>query len=236
VFVIDEPKLSLSDRLKTEQQKNPLSLILFFISQKPNVEFAVNTRVARFFLVQYSKTGKNIPNDHKINPKAIKYTKWLSNIPNGKKYTNIFHSKALRNTPNLGFLGFKIFHLANPWVDIMITIFGNFRQFSAKKLAFFSQTNVMIKILHNLGFVLSQKRQFFRRIFRQKYLKNHNIGPWSKPRQFDTQLKRHFAAQQARLIFTSGSDPAKSIMFQLIDQREPRGDLGQEGGGMVSQY
>jgi hypothetical protein len=222
VFVIDEPKLSLSDRLKTEQQKNPLSLILFFISQmqKPNVEFAVNT-----------KTVKNIPNDHKINPKAIKYTKWLSNIPNGKKYTNIFHSKALRNTPNLGFLGFKIFHLANPWVDIMITIFGNFRQFSAKKLAFFSQTNVMIKILHNLGFVLSQKRQFFRQILRQKYLKNHNIGPWSKRRQFDTQLKRHFAAQQARLIFTSGSDPAKSIMFQLIDQREPRGDLGQEGGG-----
>jgi hypothetical protein len=29
------------------------------------------------------------------------------------------------------------------------------------------------------SFVLSQKRQFFRRIFWRKYLKNHNVGPWS---------------------------------------------------------
>jgi hypothetical protein len=36
-------------------------------------------------------------------------------------------------------------------VDVMITIFCDFRQFSAKKLAFFSKTNVMIKILHNLA-------------------------------------------------------------------------------------
>jgi hypothetical protein len=26
---------------------------------------------------------------------------------------------------------------------------------------------------------LCQKRQFFRKIFRREYLKNHNIGPWS---------------------------------------------------------
>jgi hypothetical protein len=31
-----------------------------------------------------------------------------------------------------------------PGGDIMITIFGDFCQFSAKKLAFFSKTNVMI--------------------------------------------------------------------------------------------
>jgi hypothetical protein len=36
-------------------------------------------------------------------------------------------------------------------VDVMITIFGDFRQFSAKKLAFFSKTNVMNKLLHNLA-------------------------------------------------------------------------------------
>jgi hypothetical protein len=36
-------------------------------------------------------------------------------------------------------------------VDVMITIFCDFRQFSAKKLAFFSKTNVMIKILHILA-------------------------------------------------------------------------------------
>jgi hypothetical protein len=32
--------------------------------------------VARFFSVQHTKTGKNIPNDHKIYQKAIKYTIW----------------------------------------------------------------------------------------------------------------------------------------------------------------
>jgi hypothetical protein len=36
-------------------------------------------------------------------------------------------------------------------VDGMITIFCDFRQFSAKKWAFFSKTNAMIKILHNLA-------------------------------------------------------------------------------------
>jgi hypothetical protein len=28
------------------------------------------------------------------------------------KYTNIFHSKVLKNLPKLGFLGLKIYHLA----------------------------------------------------------------------------------------------------------------------------
>jgi hypothetical protein len=51
-----------------------------------------------------------------------------------------------------------------PGVDVMITIFCDFRQFSAKKLAFFSKTNVMIKILHNLA-VFSRKRQFFAEFF-----------------------------------------------------------------------
>jgi hypothetical protein len=42
----------------------------------------------------------------------------------------------------------------------------------AKKLAFFSKANVMIKFLNNFAF-LSQKRRKNRR----KYPKNHNIGP-----------------------------------------------------------
>jgi hypothetical protein len=69
----------------------------------------------------------------------------------------------------------------------MITIFCDFRQFSAKKLEFFSQTNVIIKILHKLA--LFWVTPFFRWIFRQKYLKNHNIGPWSQ--SFDRELQRH---------------------------------------------
>jgi hypothetical protein len=62
--------------------------------------------------------------------------------------------------------------LHGPGVDVMITIFCDFWQFSAKKLAFFSKTNVMINILHNLALIWVKKRQFFRR----KNLKNHNIG------------------------------------------------------------
>jgi hypothetical protein len=49
-----------------------------------------------------------------------------------------------------------------PGVDVMITIFCDFCQFSAKKLAFFSKTNLMINFFSKFGFVLSQKRQFFR--------------------------------------------------------------------------
>jgi hypothetical protein len=85
---------------------------------------------------------------------------------------------AIENFPKLGNFILKIYHLATlllrfpfqsdslfkrvakswvtppdgatpPGVDVMITIFGDFRQLSAKKLAFFSKTNVMIKILHN---------------------------------------------------------------------------------------
>jgi hypothetical protein len=35
-------------------------------------------------------------------------------------------------------------HVQKPGVDVMITIFGDFSQFSAKKMAFFLNTNVMI--------------------------------------------------------------------------------------------
>jgi hypothetical protein len=43
------------------------------------------------------------------------------------------------------------FQEVRPGVDVMITIFCDFCQFSAKKLAFFSKSNVMIKFLHNLA-------------------------------------------------------------------------------------
>jgi hypothetical protein len=36
-------------------------------------------------------------------------------------------------------------------VDVMISIICDFCQFSAKKLAFFSKTNVMVRFLHNLA-------------------------------------------------------------------------------------
>jgi hypothetical protein len=63
-----------------------------------------------------------------------------------------------------------------PGVDVMITIFCDFRQFLAKKLAFFSNTNVMIKTLHNLA-LFWVKNASFCNIFRRRYFKNYNIGP-----------------------------------------------------------
>jgi hypothetical protein len=47
------------------------------------------------------------------------------------------------------FLLFPILLSKNPGVDVMITIFGDFCQFSAKNFAFFSTTNVMIKFCEN---------------------------------------------------------------------------------------
>jgi hypothetical protein len=60
----------------------------------------------------------------------------------------------------------------------MITIFCDFWKFLAKKLAFFSKTNVMIKILHYLALFWVKKCQFLYCNFRRKYFKNQNIGPW----------------------------------------------------------
>jgi hypothetical protein len=64
---------------------------------------AKGVRVARL-----TKTGKNIPNGHKIHQMATKYIQWLQNIANDYKVSNIFNSKALKNLPNFGFFGLKI--------------------------------------------------------------------------------------------------------------------------------
>jgi hypothetical protein len=52
-----------------------------------------------------------------------------------------------------------------PGVDVMITIFCDFSQFSAKKLAFFSETNVMINFFQNLVLFWFQNANFFAKFF-----------------------------------------------------------------------
>jgi hypothetical protein len=44
-------------------------------------------------------------------------------------------------------------------------------------MAFFSKNQCYDQHFASISFVLSQKRHFFRRKIRRKYLKNHNIGP-----------------------------------------------------------
>jgi hypothetical protein len=63
-----------------------------------------------------------------------------------------------------------------PGVDVIITIFCDFRQFPAEKLAFFSKTNAMIKIFHNLALLWVKNTNLSHWIFQRKYLKNHNLG------------------------------------------------------------
>jgi hypothetical protein len=65
-----------------------------------------------------------------------------------------------------------VFGVFEPGVDVMITIFCGFSLFSAKKLAFFSITNVMIKILHNLALFGVKDANFYADIFGEKNLKS----------------------------------------------------------------
>jgi hypothetical protein len=52
-----------------------------------------------------------------------------------------------------------------PGADVMITIFCDFWHLSAKKLAFFSKTNVMIKFSQKLSLVLAKNANIFAKIF-----------------------------------------------------------------------
>jgi hypothetical protein len=54
-----------------------------------------------------------------------------------------------------------------PGADVMITIFCDFSQFSAKKLAFFLNTNVMINFFQNLV----KNAKFFANFFGENILK-----------------------------------------------------------------
>jgi hypothetical protein len=68
-----------------------------------------------------------------------------------------------------------------PGVDVMITIFCDFRQFSCEKIGVFSKKTPMLwSIFSQLSFVFSQKRPFLCRLFLAKIFKNHNIGPRNK--------------------------------------------------------
>jgi hypothetical protein len=49
--------------------------------------------------VQNTETRENIPNGHKIDQMAT-------------KYTNIFHCQTLQNLPKIGIFGLKINHVA----------------------------------------------------------------------------------------------------------------------------
>jgi hypothetical protein len=65
----------------------------------------VSCRVARFFLRQHTKTGKNIPRT--IPNVNLKYRNGCKIDQISIKITNIFHSKALEKLPKFAFLVWK---------------------------------------------------------------------------------------------------------------------------------
>jgi hypothetical protein len=93
-----------------------------------------STRLARFFVIQYTKTGENIPKDHYTNyqkaiqytktgenipkdhyinyQKAIQYTKWPKYMPNGHKIYPHFPFQGPPKFTQMWILGLKIYHLA----------------------------------------------------------------------------------------------------------------------------
>jgi hypothetical protein len=71
--------------------------------------FRVETRVARFFLTQYDKTGENIPNCHliikspyKIFKMAVIYSNWIY-----LEYTNLFPFQGPPKFTRIGIFGFE---------------------------------------------------------------------------------------------------------------------------------
>jgi hypothetical protein len=67
-------------------------------------------------------------------------------------------------------------------VDVIITIFCDFCQFSAKKIGVFPKYHCYDPIFKKITFVVSQKRQFFSQNFSAKISKNRNIGPRFLPK------------------------------------------------------
>jgi hypothetical protein len=68
--------------------------------------------VARFFLVQDTKMGKNIPNHQKVFQMTLKYTQWQQNITNRHK---IHQHPSLQDLPKftqITIFGLKIYNLA----------------------------------------------------------------------------------------------------------------------------
>jgi hypothetical protein len=75
-----------------------------------------------------------------------------------------------------------LFHLGNvqyfTWGRCYDHNFLRFFPIFGEKIGVFLKCQCYDQLFSKFSFVLSQKRQFFCKIFRQKYLKNHNIGPW----------------------------------------------------------
>jgi hypothetical protein len=92
-------------------------------------------RVARFFLIQYTKTGRNVPNDQKITQLPQNRT---TKLQMDLKHTNIFHSKAHKIIPKIEIMVWK-YTIWQPCIECAVFSYGVIEQIlSFLKLCFFS--------------------------------------------------------------------------------------------------
>jgi hypothetical protein len=104
-----------------------------------------------------------------------------------------------------------------PGVDAMITIFCDFCQFLEKKIGLFLKIQCYDKLFSKFNLVLSRKRRFFRKIFRRKYLKNHNIGPWLCTKVHSVRVFSIGIAIHCILcLFVSLASPAKDMKHSFL--------------------
>jgi hypothetical protein len=62
----------------------------------------VSNRAARFFLVQTYQIGEKYNKKHKLYQRAMNYTKWSLNIPNGH---NIYQNLTFKGPPKFTQIG-----------------------------------------------------------------------------------------------------------------------------------
>jgi hypothetical protein len=102
-------------------------------------------------------------------PISLFWNSWVAfSVP--PTYVHTFWDPSVRHK-NCNFTTLK------PGVDVMITIFGDFSQFSAKKWRFFQKPMLWLKFCILLSLFWVKNANFFRNFFPRKYFKNHNIGP-----------------------------------------------------------
>jgi hypothetical protein len=77
----------------------------------------------QIFLLQHTKTGKTIPNYHKLYHMAINYIKLMSNRPNGQSIYQYFPFQNSPKFTQIGILGLKTYYLATLTLSMLLTAY-----------------------------------------------------------------------------------------------------------------
>jgi hypothetical protein len=75
-------------------------------------DFLCQEQCCQIFLGAAYQNRKNVPNNYKMYQIAIKYTKWLQNLPNGRKIYQNHPSQDPPKFTQIWIFGLKICHLA----------------------------------------------------------------------------------------------------------------------------